>query len=67
MTASPPLSSQAGTILHGVPVVAGVQYAPVIRPGSLPDVSDVTDGAAELLCFKPATNSSNTESCTMTR
>jgi phosphotransferase system enzyme I (PtsI) len=29
-------------VLRGVPVVAGVQYAPVIRPGSLP----VVDGAA---------------------
>ncbi len=26
----------AGTVLHGVPVVAGVAYAPVIRPGRLP-------------------------------
>ncbi|KUI32798.1 phosphoenolpyruvate--protein phosphotransferase [Mycobacterium sp. IS-1496] len=35
----------AGTVLHGVPVVPGVQYAPVIRPGRLPVVDD---GAAEL-------------------
>jgi phosphotransferase system enzyme I (PtsI) len=26
----------AGAVLHGVPVVAGVAYAPVIRPGRLP-------------------------------
>ncbi|UXA18251.1 phosphoenolpyruvate--protein phosphotransferase [Mycobacterium sp. SMC-4] len=39
MTASPSLSSlSAGTVLRGVPVVAGVQYAPVIRPGKLPDI-----------------------------
>jgi phosphoenolpyruvate-protein phosphotransferase (PTS system enzyme I) len=30
----------AGTVLHGVPVVAGVQYAPVIRPGKPPEVDD---------------------------
>lgn len=40
MTSSPSLTSLAGTVLHGVPVVAGVQYAPVIRPGKLPDLSD---------------------------
>lgn len=42
MTASPPLSSPSltGTVLHGVPVVAGVQYAPVIRPGKPPEVDD---------------------------
>jgi phosphoenolpyruvate-protein phosphotransferase (PTS system enzyme I) len=28
----------AGTVLHGVPAVAGVQYAPVIRPGVRPGV-----------------------------
>ena len=42
MTASTSLTSLssnlAGTVLQGVPVVAGVQYAPVIRPGKLPDV-----------------------------
>jgi len=27
-----------GTVLQGVPVVTGVQYGPVIRPGKLPDV-----------------------------
>ncbi|AFM14914.1 phosphoenolpyruvate--protein phosphotransferase [Mycolicibacterium chubuense NBB4] len=37
MTASFSLTSLSpGTVLHGVPVVAGVQYAPVIRPGTLP-------------------------------
>ncbi|PRC49421.1 phosphoenolpyruvate--protein phosphotransferase, partial [Mycobacterium sp. ITM-2017-0098] len=30
----------AGTVLHGVPVVAGVQYAPVIRPGKPPEIDD---------------------------
>lgn len=29
---------EAGTVLHGVPVVTGVAYAPVIRPGRLPEV-----------------------------
>jgi phosphoenolpyruvate-protein phosphotransferase (PTS system enzyme I) len=49
MTASSPPTSRrsqdsastgqpAGTVLRGVPVVAGVQYAPVIRPGRLPVV-----------------------------
>ncbi|WNG87849.1 phosphoenolpyruvate--protein phosphotransferase [Mycobacterium sp. ITM-2016-00317] len=46
MTSSPSLTSLAGTVLHGVPVVAGVQYGPVIRPGKLPDVSD--DPAVEI-------------------
>ncbi len=48
MTASPSLSSQAGTVLHGVPVVAGVQYAPVIRPGTLPDIPAGAGDAAAL-------------------
>jgi phosphoenolpyruvate-protein phosphotransferase (PTS system enzyme I) len=44
-TSSPPTSlPAAGTVLHGVPVVAGVQYAPVIRPGRLP-VVDVANAA----------------------
>jgi phosphotransferase system enzyme I (PtsI) len=38
--ASPPASHakrpQAATVLSGIPVVAGVAYAPVIRPGRLP-------------------------------
>ncbi|MGY4646757.1 phosphoenolpyruvate--protein phosphotransferase [Mycobacterium sp. URHB0021] len=43
--ASPPTADNAagypaGTVLHGVPVVAGVQYAPVIRPGRLPVFDD---------------------------
>ncbi|MGX9788695.1 phosphoenolpyruvate--protein phosphotransferase [Mycobacterium sp. MMS18-G62] len=50
-TSSPPTSLPsdpgvghypAGTVLRGVPVVAGVQYAPVIRPGRLPAVDDLT-------------------------
>src|SRR6478735_2567881 len=50
MTASSPPTSPrqdttsagypAGTVVRGVPVVAGVQYAPVIRPGRLPVVDD---------------------------
>ncbi|QZT62986.1 phosphoenolpyruvate--protein phosphotransferase [Mycolicibacterium austroafricanum] len=51
MTASFPLTSHptAGTVLHGVPVVGGVQYAPVIRPGKLPptDVGDTMPDLAE--------------------
>ncbi len=50
MTASTSLTSLssnlAGTVLQGVPVVAGVQYAPVIRPGKLPDVD--REATAEL-------------------
>ena len=45
-TSSPTSPSAAGTVLHGVPVVAGVQYAPVIRPGAPPDLS--ADTTAEL-------------------
>lgn len=38
MTATtPPTSLATGSVLHGVPVVPGVQYAPAIRPGKLPD------------------------------
>jgi phosphotransferase system enzyme I (PtsI) len=33
-------------VLRGVPVVAGVQYAPVIRPGRLPVVDGDTSGVA---------------------
>ena len=33
---TPPPDHPAGTVLRGVPVVAGVGYAPVIRPGRLP-------------------------------
>lgn len=46
MSASPVSTSQlpakvpAGTVLRGVPVVPGVQYAPVIRPGGLPALDD---------------------------
>src|ERR1700730_12754585 len=48
MPASSPPASQAkpqqATVLGGVPVVAGVGYAPVIRPGRMP----VTDGVDSL-------------------
>src|ERR1700730_18634288 len=48
MTASSPPASQAkpqqATVLGGVPVVAGVAYAPVIRPGRMP----VMDGVDSL-------------------
>ncbi|WP_200828415.1 phosphoenolpyruvate--protein phosphotransferase [Mycobacterium sp. 3519A] len=46
MTAPSPLTSlpAAGTVLRGVPVVPGVQYGPVIRPGRLPAV-DIADHA----------------------
>src|SRR3954463_6240199 len=60
MTASsPPTSRQldcapagypAGTVLRGVPVGAGVQYAPVIRPGRLPSVDTA---ASEVLIDDP--------------
>ncbi|MET0476145.1 MAG: putative PEP-binding protein [Mycobacterium sp.] len=35
-TAQPPV----GTVLQGIPAVGGVQYAPVIRPGSRPSVDE---------------------------
>ncbi|MGE2736313.1 phosphoenolpyruvate--protein phosphotransferase [Mycolicibacterium vaccae] len=38
MPSSSPLTSHSGLVLHGVPVVAGVQYGPVIRPGKPPDL-----------------------------
>ena len=58
MTASSPLTShrsdnaasslEPGTVLRGVPVVPGVAYAPVIRPGRLPSLDDAgTDDVAE--------------------
>jgi phosphotransferase system enzyme I (PtsI) len=71
MTASSPPTSRpsstgsqpaAGTVLHGVPVVAGVGYAPVIRPGrhplldsvdALPEV-DQPERAAEAARFAAA-------------
>ena len=63
MTASsPPTSLPAvGTVLHGVPVVPGVQYAPVIRPGrppavdvaKQPDIAE-TDRPAEAARFAAA-------------
>ncbi|WP_284232098.1 phosphoenolpyruvate--protein phosphotransferase [Mycobacterium antarcticum] len=31
-----------GTVLQGIPAVGGVQYAPVIRPGTRPSVDDAT-------------------------
>ncbi len=54
MTASSPPTSlpsgstsaghPAGTVLRGVPVVPGIQYAPVIRPGRLPSLDDEWTG-----------------------
>ncbi len=47
-TSLPPDSTAAdlpaGTVLRGVPVVPGVQYAPVIRPGRLPALDDEWSG-----------------------
>ena len=37
---SPPTSLPSGTALFGVPVVPGVAYAPVIRPGRSPSLDD---------------------------
>jgi phosphotransferase system enzyme I (PtsI) len=37
----------AGTVLRGIPAVGGVQYAPVIRPGSRPTV-DAAPATADL-------------------
>ncbi|WP_445168001.1 phosphoenolpyruvate--protein phosphotransferase [Mycolicibacterium sp. Dal123E01] len=45
MTASStPTSLGAGQVLTGVPVVPGVRYAPVIRPGRLPTIEDLDPG-----------------------
>jgi phosphoenolpyruvate-protein phosphotransferase (PTS system enzyme I) len=42
-TTSPITSLQpAGTVLQGIPAVAGVQYAPVIRPGKRPPIDDAS-------------------------
>jgi phosphotransferase system enzyme I (PtsI) len=64
MTASSPPTSRpqdsavagypAGTVLRGVPVVAGIQYARVIRPGRLPVVDGDTSGAAVDEADRPA-------------
>jgi len=35
----------ASTVLHGVPVVPGVRFAPVIRPGRLPALDEIDPGA----------------------
>jgi phosphoenolpyruvate-protein phosphotransferase (PTS system enzyme I) len=60
MTTSSPLTSLP-TVLRGVPVVPGVQYAPVIRPGRLPAVDvasaadiEETDRPAEAARFAAA-------------
>lgn len=51
MAASSPLTSQvrqsepeSGGVLQGVPVVSGVRYGPVIRPGKLPEVDPEAGG-----------------------
>lgn len=44
----------AGTVLRGVPVVAGVQYAPVIRPGRPPVVDGATSDASIDEADRPA-------------
>jgi phosphotransferase system enzyme I (PtsI) len=44
---SAPAGYPAGTVLRGVPVVAGVQYAPVIRPGRLPSGIELDGETAE--------------------
>ncbi len=40
-SANPPADYPAGAVLRGVPVVAGIQYAPVIRPGRLPALDEI--------------------------
>ncbi|MFN3003989.1 phosphoenolpyruvate--protein phosphotransferase [Mycolicibacterium wolinskyi] len=58
MSTSSPATSRH--VLRGVPVVSGVQYAPVIRPGRLPEVEvpdidiDAADRAAEAGRFNAA-------------
>ncbi len=49
MSASPgsislPTALSAGAVLTGVPVVPGVRFAPVIRPGRLPALDDLDPG-----------------------
>jgi phosphotransferase system enzyme I (PtsI) len=49
MTSSPAVQSLSGsvapgTVLTGVPVVAGLQYAPVIKPGRVPVVDEQAGG-----------------------
>src|SRR6185503_1726664 len=44
----------AGTVLRGVPVVSGVQYAPVIRPGRLPVVDEAATAGALDEADRPA-------------
>ncbi|CAN5185367.1 phosphoenolpyruvate-utilizing N-terminal domain-containing protein [soil metagenome] len=52
MTSSPAVQSLSGsvaalapgTVLTGVPVVSGLQYAPVIRPGRVPAVDELAAG-----------------------
>ena len=39
-----PTSLAAATVLTGVPVVPGVRFAPVIRPGRLPAIEDLDPG-----------------------
>ncbi|MDX6732954.1 MAG: phosphoenolpyruvate-protein phosphotransferase system enzyme, partial [Baekduia sp.] len=46
-TTSHPTQLAAGTVLQGVPAVAGVQYAPVIRPGARPPVEQGTAPALD--------------------
>jgi phosphoenolpyruvate-protein phosphotransferase (PTS system enzyme I) len=38
------LGAETGTVLTGVPVVPGVRFAPVIRPGRLPDLDELDPG-----------------------
>ncbi|WP_179967399.1 phosphoenolpyruvate--protein phosphotransferase [Mycolicibacterium anyangense] len=38
------LDAPAGAVLTGVPVVPGVRFAPVIRPGRLPAIDDLDPG-----------------------
>jgi len=38
------LGAETGIVLTGVPVVPGVRFAPVIRPGRLPDLDELDPG-----------------------
>ncbi len=53
-----PQAHPSGTVLHGVPVVAGVRYGPVVRPGPAPTDDDPAatpaDPAAESDRFRAA-------------
>ncbi len=53
-TGDAPVSPESGTVLRGVPVVPGVGYAPVIKPGRLPGLDDLDSGTELAEADRPA-------------